>query len=72
MSLSATVWRLWDDAGRVTKCLLSERDNRWSLRVFTEAKILANERFCTDDSALDRADEIWSLLVQQGWTASFP
>ena len=63
-----TVWRLEDLQREPVQCTISERGGRWQLVVRRGAKLFLAERWPTDDLALARADEIWSVLVAQGWT----
>lgn len=63
-----TVWRLTDPAGRRALCTLSERDGRWHLVVHHDRSIMLAERCRTDDAALRRANEIWQVMIEQGWT----
>jgi hypothetical protein len=48
--------------------VISERDGRWHVVVQHGRRILLAERCPTDDAALDRANEVWQALVEQGWT----
>lgn len=68
MSLAVTVWRLRDPAGRSAACVVAERDQRWQLVVQRGREMLIAERHTTDDAALDRANEIWQVFREQGWT----
>ena len=68
VSLSVTAWRLTDRSGTPTNCVISERDGRWHLIVRRGADVVFSERCGTDDAALLRANEIWRVLRDQGWT----
>ena len=68
MSLSVTAWRLADGAGVPANCVISERDGRWHLIVRRGGDVVFSERCGTDDAALLRANEIWQVLREQGWT----
>ena len=66
--LTVTAWRLADRLGTRAQCVISERDGRWHVMVQHGRRILVAERCPSDDAALDRANEIWQVLVEQGWT----
>lgn len=68
MSLTLTVWRLTDLNGCPARCLVSERDGRWQVLVWHKTSIVFWQRCDTDDEALARADELWRVLVQHGWS----
>lgn len=68
MSLNVTVWRLSDPLGRAAQCIISERDGRWHLIVRQGPRVTLSERCPTDDAAFDRANQIWQVMVEQGWT----
>jgi hypothetical protein len=68
MSLSVTAWRLIDPAGTLAQCLINERDGRWHLVVCRGHEVIFGERCATDEGALARANEIWSVLIEHGWT----
>ncbi len=68
VSLTVTAWRLSDAAGQPAHCVISERDGRWHLLVHQGKKVMVAERCPTDDAALVRANEIWQVMVEQGWT----
>ena len=68
MGLSVIAWRLADTLGRPAQCIISERDGRWHLIVRHGSKIMIAERCATDDAALKRANEIWQVMVEQGWS----
>ena len=68
VSLSVTAWRLTDRSGTPTNCVISERDGRWHLIVRRGSDVVFSERCGTDDAALGRANEIWRVLRDQGWT----
>ena len=68
MSLSVTAWRLTDPVGRPAQCVISERDGRWHLIVRRGRDIMISDRCPSDDDALERANEIWGVLIEQGWT----
>jgi len=68
VSLSVTAWRLTDRSGTPTNCVISERDGRWHLIVRRGSDVVFSERCGTDDAALVRANEIWRVLRDQGWT----
>jgi hypothetical protein len=66
--LTVTAWRLSDRLGNPAQCVISERDGRWHLVVQHGRSVMIAERCSTDDAALERANEIWQVLVEQGWT----
>lgn len=66
--LTITAWRLADGAGTTAQCLISERDGRWHLVVQQGRHVMMAERCRSDDAALERANEIWQALTEQGWT----
>jgi hypothetical protein len=68
MSLIVTAWRLTHPSGKPARCDITERDGRWHVLVWHGASIVLSERCGTDDEALGRAQEIWSALVEHGWT----
>ena len=68
MGITMTVWRLCDQAGLPSECILSERDGRWRLVVQQAGKVFLAERCPSDDAALARSTEIWRVLKEQGWT----
>ena len=68
MGLSVTAWRLSDVMGRCAQCIISERDGRWHLIVRQGPTITLAERCRSDDAAFERANEIWMVMVDQGWT----
>ena len=68
MALVLTAWRLTDPLGRPAQCVISERDGRWHLVVREGESIVFAERCQTDDAALNRANEIWTVMKEQGWT----
>jgi hypothetical protein len=63
-----TVWRLKDDHGSPVHCIVSERDGRWQLSVHRGRAMIFSERCQSDDSALEKATEIWRVLIEDGWT----
>lgn len=66
--MTITVWRLSDQAGLSSDCVISERDGRWRLMVQRGQTVYLAERCASDDAALARSTEIWQVLKQQGWT----
>lgn len=50
------------------QCVITERDGRWLLIVRQGRDIVLSERCASDDAALARANEIWRVMVEQGWT----
>jgi hypothetical protein len=67
-SLTITAWRLADPVGTPAYCVINERDGRWHIVVQHGRHVMMAERCPTDDAALSRANEIWQVLVEQGWT----
>jgi hypothetical protein len=68
VGLTVTAWRLADPIGLQAQCVVSERDGRWHLVVKRGRDVMLAERCASDDAALERANEIWQVLVEQGWT----
>lgn len=67
MSLAVTAWRLSRGEERAT-CIVSQRDGRWHVTVEEGKRVTIAERCSSDDAAFARADEIWRVLTDQGWT----
>jgi hypothetical protein len=67
VGLRLTAWRLTDPAGCLAQCVISERDGRWHLIVRRGASIVIAERCQSEDIALDRANEVWTTMREQGW-----
>jgi hypothetical protein len=67
MSLAVTAWRLARGDERAT-CIVSQRDGRWHVTVEEGKRVTIAERCPSDDAAFARADEIWRVLTEQGWT----
>jgi hypothetical protein len=63
-----TVWRLQDPQHQTVQCTISDRGGRWQLVVRRGTRLFLAERWPSDDAALDRAHEIWMVLIEQGWT----
>ena len=68
MSLGVTAWRLTSADGQRAQCVVTERDGRWHLIVTEGKQITMAERCASDDAALARANQIWEVLVEQGWS----
>ena len=68
MGLAVTAWRLNKPGGQRAQCIVSERDGRWHLIVQEGRSITLAERCPSDDAALERANEIWQVLIENGWT----
>jgi len=66
--MTITVWRLRDQAGWPSHCVVSERDGRWRLIVQRGRTVLLSERCASDGAALERSTEIWRALRAKGWT----
>jgi hypothetical protein len=67
MSMAVTVWRL-TRAGERALCIVSQRDGRWHLTVEQGKQVTLAERCASDDVAFERANEIWQVLLSNGWT----
>jgi hypothetical protein len=63
-----TVWRLQDQFGWPSDCVLSEGDGWWRLIVQRGRKVLWSEQWASDRAALERSTEIWRALRATGWT----
>ena len=70
MALTVTAWRLLHPSGASARCLVSQRDSRWQVIVWNRRGIAYWERYDTDDSALNRADDLWRALVAGGWSTA--
>ena len=68
MSLCVTVWRLLDSSGNESQCVVQDSQGRWQLIVREGRRVVYSERCDTDDAALDRADDLWYVLLEEGWT----
>jgi hypothetical protein len=66
--LVVTAWRLHDPDGEMARCTIGASKGRWQLIVYRGAELFVMEDHLRDDGAFDRALEIWSTLVDQGWT----
>jgi len=71
MGGTLTIWRLVDGAGLQTSCVLTERDQRWQLVIHRGREVLLAERHSTDGAALARANQIWEVYRELGWTEPF-
>ena len=67
MSLAVTAWRLKSADGQCAQCWITQRDDVWHLMVTEGKQITIAERCSSDDAALARANEIWPVLIEQGW-----
>lgn len=68
MGLRVTAWRLLDRNGRLTHCTINERDGRWQLIINSDREVVLSERCPNDDAALSRANQIWKVMIENGWT----
>jgi hypothetical protein len=68
MPLTVTAWRLADPDGKPAYCTITQRDYGWQLAVRRDSGLIIAEHCPSDEAALNRATEIWSVLVDQGWT----
>jgi hypothetical protein len=67
--LSITAWRLADPGGIPAECTIQQADDaEWELSVSHGPHVVIAERCPSDDAALERSTEIWSVLLDQGWT----
>jgi hypothetical protein len=67
VAVTMTVWRLRDQAGLPSECIVSERDGRWRLLVQRGREVIMAERCASDDAALARSTVIWEVLKAHGW-----
>jgi hypothetical protein len=64
-----TAWQLSSPAGISAHCVISgDANGEWHLIVRRGRDIMFSERCPNDEIALGRANAIWSVLVEQGWT----
>jgi hypothetical protein len=55
-------------SGLPTNCTINERDGRWQLIINEGHTVVLTERCASDDAALTRANQIWKVMVENGWT----
>jgi hypothetical protein len=72
MSMTFTVWRLQDGHQQPAHCTVGERGGEWELIVRRGHNIFLCERCNNEDLALERSNELWDLLLEQGWTERRP
>lgn len=66
--MRVTAWRLVDRSGKPSHCTISERDGRWQLIINEGPMVVLTERCASDDAALIRANQIWKVMTENGWT----
>ena len=62
------MWRLIDRRGIPVQCAIAEHDRGWVVLVIRGRDITFYECCPSDTSAVRRTHEIWTILVEQGWT----
>ena len=68
MGGAITAWRLVRSGGQPTHCIISQRDGQWLVMVRHGKEVTLWERCRSDDAALARAQQIWEVLVEHGWS----
>jgi hypothetical protein len=69
MALRVTAWRLRDPGGTPADCRIEKiGGGGWELLVRHGRDPIITEQFPSDDAAFQRSTDIWSVLVDQGWT----
>jgi hypothetical protein len=69
VTLSVTAWRLADPSGRRADCTIKKVEGpAWEVAVRHGRELVIAERCPSDDAAFERSTEIWSVLLDQGWT----
>ena len=61
------LWRLVDHSGTPAHCFLRERDGRWLVFVRTGGAITLYNRCSSDETAVQRANQIRQLFRHSGW-----
>jgi hypothetical protein len=61
------VWRLVDQSGTPAHCFLKERDGRWLVFVRAGDAITLYNRCSSDETAVQRANQIRQLFTRLGW-----
>ena len=61
------LWRLVDQSGTPAHCFLRERDGRWLVFVRTGEAITLYNRCSSDETAVQRANQIRQLFRHSGW-----
>lgn len=64
------LWRLVDESGTPAHCFLRERDGRWLVFVRTGEAITLYNRCSSDETAVQRANQIRELFRRRGWQQS--
>lgn len=72
MPLTVTAWQLRHLSGDSARCLVSQRGESWQVVVWNRHGVAYWERYDSDEGALDRADDLWRLLVACGWATDPP
>ena len=72
MSTTVAAFKLVRPDGRSTRCLLSNVEGRCNVILWNASSIVLWERHESSDSARHRTDELWTMLVSQGYEPPRP
>ena len=64
------MWRLVDARGIPAYCALAQHDTGWVILVMRGRDITFAERCSTEAAAVQRTNEIWGVLTEEGWSES--
>jgi hypothetical protein len=62
------MWRLVNARGIPVHCAMLQSDNRWLILLRRGPDITFYECCSSTTAAVQRANEIWAVLVERGWT----